>query len=281
VLGDVGPAAQAETLAPARTQPGAARVKNRMELTAVTAVMSRDVFVFMRSWRSTTFSAIVEPIIFLLAFGLGIGALISRVRGIHYIQFVGTGVVATTVVFSSAFPAMFTTFVKRQFQKIYDALLATPVNVDELVTGEVLWIAIRAGVYSIAPVVVAVGFGLRPGWGVVLVPLIAFLTGIGLASFGVAMAAVMKAIGNFNYIISGLLTPLVLLAGTYFPVDTMPRWAFYLDEANPLYQCVTLVRHAVFGLQRNHDIGHALGLLVFALVMWRVAIWRLRPRLID
>src|SRR5262245_7127779 len=197
------------------------RIRHGIELTAVAAVMSRDISVFLRSWRSTTFSAIVEPIIFLLAFGLGFGALISEVRGHDYIQFVATGVVATTVVFSSAFPGMFQTFVKREFQRIYDALLATPVNVDELVTAEVLWISIRTGIYSIAPVVVAIGFGLRPGWGVVLVPFIAFVSALGLASFRVTMAAMMKTIANFNYIISGVLTPLILLAGAYFPVDSL------------------------------------------------------------
>ena len=154
------------------------RVRHGIEMTAVLALMSRDISVFVRSWRSTTFSAIVEPIILLLAFGLGFGALISKVRGVDYIQFVATGVVATTVVFSSAFPGMFSTFVKREFQRIYDALLATPVNVDELVTAEVLWISIRTGVYSTAPVLVAIGFGLRPGWGIVLVPLMALRRGL-------------------------------------------------------------------------------------------------------
>jgi lipooligosaccharide transport system permease protein len=256
-------------------------VRRGIELTAVVAVMSRDISVFLRSWRSTTFSAIVEPIILLLAFGLGFGALISQVRGVDYIQFVATGVVATTVVYSSAFPGMFSTFVKREFQRIYDALLATPVNVDELVTAEVVWISIRTGVYSIAPVVVAIGFGLRPGWGVVLVPFIAFLAALGLSSFGVTMAATMKSISNFNFIISGVLVPLILLAGAYFPVDSLPHWAYIADQFNPLYHCVALVRHAVFGFDTGHDLYH-FGVLVFvAVVMWRIAIWQLRPRLID
>ncbi len=248
------------------------RVRRGIELTSVVAVMSRDVAVFLRSWRSTTFSAIVEPIIFLLAFGLGFGALISRVDGVEYIQFVATGVVATTVVFSSAFPGMFSTFVKREFQRVYDALLATPVNVDELVTAEILWISIRTGFYSIAPVVVAVGFGLRPGWGVVLVPFIAFLAALGLAAFGVTMAAMMKSIANFNYIISGVLTPLILLAGAYFPVDSLPRWAFYANQLNPLYHCVTLVRDAVFGFEFPNALYHFGALLLFAMLMWRIAI---------
>jgi lipooligosaccharide transport system permease protein len=265
----------------ARAAEAQGRVRHGIELTAVVAVMSRDISVFFRSWRSTTFSAIVEPIIFLLAFGLGFGALISQVQGHDYIQFVATGVVATTVVFSSAFPGMFQTFVKREFQRIYDALLATPVNVDELVTAEVLWISIRTGVYSIAPVVVAVGFGLRPEWTVVFVPFIAFLAALGLASFGVTMAAMMRTIANFNYIISGVLTPLILLAGAYFPVDELPRWAFIADQFNPLYHCVALVRDAVFGVDTGHDLYHLGVMVLVAVVMWRIAIRRLRPRLID
>jgi lipooligosaccharide transport system permease protein len=260
---------------------GAPRVRRGIEFTAVVAVMSRDVSVFLRSWRSTTFSAIVEPIIFLLAFGLGFGALVSQVDGVDYIQFVATGVVATTVVFSSAFPGMFSTFVKREFQRIYDALLATPVNVNELVTAEVLWISTRTGVYSIAPVLVAIGFGLRPAWTVVFVPFIAFLTAIGLSSFGVTMAAMMKSIANFNYIISGVLTPLILLAGAYFPVEDLPRWAFIANQFNPLYHCVTLVRDAAFGIDNGNDLYHLAVLVGFGLVMWQVAISRLRPRLID
>jgi lipooligosaccharide transport system permease protein len=257
------------------------RIRGGIEAAAVFGVMSRDILVYRRSWRSTTFSAIVEPIIFLLAFGLGFGALVSRVEGVDYIEFVGTGIVATTVVFSSAFPAMFSTFVKREFQRIYDALLSTPVNVNELVTGEILWISIRTGVYSVAPVAVAVGFGLRPGWGVLLVPPIAFLSGLGWAAFGVTMAALMKAIGNFSYIISGVLTPLLLVAGTYFPVDSLPQWAFVANQANPLYHSVELVRHAVFGFDLDADFGHLAALILFAVLMWQIAIWRLRPRLID
>ncbi|HEY1316601.1 MAG TPA: ABC transporter permease [Gaiella sp.] len=276
-----GPAVTASDEEGARAAKAQGRVRHGIELTAVVAVMSRDMSVFFRSWRSTTFSAIVEPIIFLLAFGLGFGALISQVQGHDYIQFVATGVVATTVVFSSAFPGMFQTFVKREFQRIYDALLATPVNVDELVTAEVLWISIRTGVYSVAPVVVAIGFGLRPEWTVVFVPFIAFLAALGLSSFGVTMAAMMKSIANFNYIISGVLTPLILLAGAYFPVDSLPQWAFIADQFNPLYHCVALVRDAVFGVDTGHDLYHLGVMVLVAVVMWRVAIRRLRPRLID
>jgi lipooligosaccharide transport system permease protein len=253
----------------------------RFDFGAVIAVMSREITVFLRSWRSTTFSAVVEPTIFLIGFGYGFGAVVSRVSGVRYIEFVGTGIVAVTVVFSSAFPAMFSTFVKRRFQRVYDALLSAPVDVDELVTAEVLWLSIRAAVYSMAPIGVAVALGLRPGWGVVFVPLIAFLTGLGFAAFGVTVAAELGAIDKFNYVISGVLTPLLLAAGTYFPLHSLPHWGFIAVQIDPLYHCVELVRHAVFGLQDTRDEIHVGVLLGFAVAMWRIAIWRLRLRLID
>jgi lipooligosaccharide transport system permease protein len=263
-------------------EANAPRVRiRRFDFASVFAVVSREVLVFLRTWRSTTFAAIVEPTIFLLAFGLGIGALIKSVRGVDYIQFVGTGVVATTVVFSSAFPSMFQTFIKSRFQKLYDSILSTPVDVPELVTAEMLWTATRTGLYALAPLVVAVGFGLRPHWGVALVPLIAFVTAFGFAGFGITIAAGAKAITSFNYIISGLLTPLLLVAGAYFPVDQLPPWAHALNNLNPLYHCVELVRDAVFGVNAQASLVHLGALLLFSVVTWWFAVHRLRPRLID
>jgi hypothetical protein len=88
---------------------------------------------------------VVEPTIYLLAFGFGFGSLVAQVAGYDYIDFVGTGIVATAVLFGSAFPGMFGTFIKRVYQKTYDAVLAAPVDTDELVTAEALWLAVRAG----------------------------------------------------------------------------------------------------------------------------------------
>ena len=108
-------------------------------------MLVREVINFSSYWRSTTFSATVEPTIYLLAFGFGFGSLVATIGGYSYVEFVGTGMVATAVMFSSAFPAMFGTFIKYSFQRTYDAILAAPVDTEELVTAEALWIAIRAG----------------------------------------------------------------------------------------------------------------------------------------
>ena len=251
----------------------------RIEPAAVGAVVFRELTMYKRYWRSTTFSSVVEPTIYLLAFGFGFGSLVAEVGGYDYIDFVGTGIVATAVLFGSAFPGMFGTFVKRVFQKTYDAVLAAPVDTEELVTAEALWISLRSGVYGVVPLLVAIGFGLDPSPGMLLVPLIGILTGFGFASFGIWMSAVVPSIDSFGYVISAVLTPLFLVAGTFFPVDGLPAWAGTLALLNPLYHCVELVRAAAFGLSAS-DLGHVAALVVFAAAMWLLAVRRLRARLV-
>jgi lipooligosaccharide transport system permease protein len=260
-----GPRAQAE---------GTRRV-GRLEPAALAGVMSRDVAIFGRYWKATTFSSIVQPTIYLLAFGLGFGSLLKTIGHVKTIEYIGTGTVATAVLFSSAFPGMFNTFIRWQFQRTYDAVLAAPVDVEELITAEVLWISLRAGVYGVAPILVAFAFGLAPEWGMLLVPLIGFV------GFGVTVAAIAKTIDNFNYITSAVLTPMFLVAGTFFPVSTLPDGVRQVAYVNPLYHCVQLVRDASLGTLGTADLGHAAVLLAFALIMWRLAISQLGRRLID
>jgi lipooligosaccharide transport system permease protein len=264
------------------TRTVARKVKlGRLERPAITGVLVREVVNFSSYWRSATFSSTVEPTVYLLAFGFGFGSLVSTIGGYDYVDFVGTGVVATAVLFSSAFPAMFGTFVKYSFQRTYDAILAAPVDTEELVTAEALWVATRAGVYGNVPMIVAMFFGLPPSWGMLLVPFIAWIAGFGWACFGITIAGYAKSIENFSYVISAVLTPLFLVAGTFFPIEGLPEWAQVLAQFNPLYHCVELVRHAVFGLEGWEDLV-SLGVLVaWGLLLWRFAIRAMTQKLVT
>jgi lipooligosaccharide transport system permease protein len=127
---------------------------------------------------------------------------------------------------------------------------------------------------------VAMIFGLQPSWGMLLVPLIAALAGYGWACFGIFIAAKAAKIESFSYWQSGLLTPMFLVAGTFFPLTSLPQWAQVLGNFNPLFHCVQLVRHVVFGRESFADVGHLAFLTVFALVSWRLAIRFLERKLI-
>ncbi|MGZ4294982.1 MAG: ABC transporter permease, partial [Solirubrobacteraceae bacterium] len=120
-----------------------------------------------------------------------------------------------------------------------------------------------------------------PNAGMLRVPFMGFLPGFGFAAFGVAIAAVAKTIDNFNYVTSAVLTPMFLVAGTFFPIATLPPVLRAIAKVNPLYHCVALVRDVSLGTYNPADWVHLAVLVAFALLMWRLAIWRLQSRLID
>jgi lipooligosaccharide transport system permease protein len=253
----------------------------RLEPAAIGGVMSREVANFRTFWKATTFSSVLEPIIYLLAFGLGLRAtVVNRVDGLDYVQFVGTGMVATAVIFSSALPAMFGTFVKERFQRTYDAILAAPVDVEELVTAEMLWIGLRAGFYGCFPLLVSMIFGLDPSPGMLVVPFFCLITALGFAAFGIAVAASVAKIDQFNYVTTLFITPLFLVAGTFFPIGQLPRAVQIASQLNPLHHLVELVRHACFGFEAS-DLLRVAFLVVFAVALWRLAVSRMEKRLID
>lgn len=253
----------------------------RLEPAAIAGVMSREAANFRTYWKGTTFSSVLEPIVYLLAFGLGLSAtLVDEVAGTPYVQYVGTGMVATAVIFSSALPAMFGTFVKHRFQNTYDAILAAPVDVEELVSAEMLWIGLRASVYGCVPLLVTIVFGLDPEPAMLLVPFFACATALGFAGFGVAMAATVAKIDQFNYVTALFVTPLFLVSGAFFPISGLPEGFQVLAQLNPLHQLVELVRGAAFGFEAI-DLVRFASLLAFAAVMWRIAIGRMEKRLID
>jgi lipooligosaccharide transport system permease protein len=251
-----------------------------IQRSGVMGVLVREIINFKTFWRSSTFSAIVQPIVYLLAFGFGFGSLVDKVGGVEYVEYVGVGTVATAILFSSVFSGIFGTLLKWKYQGTYNALLAAPVSVEEIVLAESAWIGVRSGLYGCAPLIVAFFFGLDPSWGMLTVPFIGILTGVGFAAAGMLIAAIVETFDNTSYIQSLLITPMFLLAGSFFPLDQLPHWAVVVSQINPLYHCVELVKHAALGFEAV-DIGHLGALVLFAVAMWFLAVWRMRKRLVD
>ena len=205
----------------------------------------------------------------------------STINGYAYVEFVGTGIVATAVLFSSAFAAMFGTFVKYQFQRTYDAILAARWTPRSSSPPSALDRA-RAGVYGCVPMIVAIFVRARPGVGDARCAVHRLAHGLGWASFGIMIAGFAKSFENFNYVVSAVLTPLFLVAGTFFPLDGFPEWVQVLAAFNPLYQLRRAGPRRGALRVRAGSICHASAfLVVFALLMWRIAIHAMDRKLID
>ena len=222
-------------------------------------MLVREVVNFSSYWRSATFSSTVEPTIYLLAFGFGFGSLVRTVGGHRYVEFVGTGTVATAVLFSSAFPAMFGTFVKYQFQRTYDAILAAPVDTEELVTAEALWVATRAGVYGCVPMLVTIGFGLDPAWGMLTVPLIAWFCGVRLGVLRHRCRRIPQVDRELQLRDQRGADAALPRRRHVLPAQTAPLGADRSANFNPLHHCVELVRQAAFGFEGWVDLARVGG----------------------
>ena len=265
----------------ARSRPRARGELGRLERPALMGVLVREVINFSSFWKSSAFSSTVEPTIYLLAFGFGFGSLVSTVGGYDYVEFVGTGTVATAVLFASVFSAMFGSFVKYQFQRTYDAILAAPVDTEELVTAEALWIAARAGI-----------FGSRrcssrwcSGW---------IRAGACCSCRSSAPSPATAGLLRDLHRGEAQLDRPLLLRHEHGPHADVPGRRHVLParpacrsgrrcsaSSTRCYHCVQLVRHAAFGFDGWIDLYHVGALVVFALVTWRLAIHYMTKKLVD
>ncbi|MEU9417322.1 ABC transporter permease [Streptomyces sp. NPDC051000] len=245
------------------------------------AVWLRELLLFRRYWPAVTFGSLVEPLVYMAGFGLGFSRLISTAEGRPYIQFIGTGMVVTSVLFASAFAGMFETFNRRCYQKLYDDMLSRPVDVWELITAEASWIAVKSSIYSSAPLLITLAAGLPATPGLLLVPFIALFSGFGFALCGMWVSCLVPAIDWLRLVVSGVLTPMVMAAGVFFPLDGLPGWIQGIATVNPIYHCMELVRHSAFGTLGMVDVTHALVLIGFTALSWFLALRGMTRRLID
>ena len=264
----------------AARETGAPRL-GRLERAALTGVLVREIVNFSSFWKSSTFSSTVEPTIYFLAFGFGFGSLVSKIGGFDYIDFVATGIVATAVLFSSAFPAMFGTFVKYQFQRTYDAILAAPVDTEELVTAEALWIATRAGVYGCMPMVVGIAFGLDPSLGDAPRPRDRLDRRVRLGVLRDDDRRLREVVRELQLRGQRRADPAlprrgdVLSARQPARVGAVPR---ELQSAAPLRRARPPRRLRLRGLE---DLARLGALVAFGLVLWRIAIHAMTQKLVD
>jgi lipooligosaccharide transport system permease protein len=202
----------------------------------------------MKTIRVNFLPSLLEPILYLLALGFGLGVFVQNIEGVPYINFIAPALVAISVMYGSFFECTFASFVRMYFQKTFDAIIATPVSVEEVIAGELLWGATRATINSTTVLAVVAAFGLISSPLFLLVPLLAFLGGLMFASIAMCFTAVASNIDFFNYPSFLLITPMFLLSGTFFPLSTLPLPAQTAAQVLlPLTHVVNLARGLILG----------------------------------
>jgi lipooligosaccharide transport system permease protein len=238
-------------------------------------VWRRNIDVFLKTIKVNFLPSLLEPIIYLVAFGFGLGGFIPNVNGLPYVYFLGPALVAIAVMNGSFFECTFASFVRMYFQKTFDAIVATPVSVEEVVAGELLWGATRSTINATIVLAVIGAFGLITSPLFLLFPLIAFFGGLLFAAIAMCFTAIAPNIDFFNYPSFLFITPMLFLAGTFFPLTspTLPPSIQVVAMAIlPLTLVVNLTRGVIAPNTVEPILGLSPELLMAVSVIWLVVV---------
>jgi lipooligosaccharide transport system permease protein len=244
-------------------------------------VWRRNFDVFMKTIRVNFLPSLIEPILYLLALGLGLGGFVQPIEGVPYVNFIAPALVAISIMYGSFFECTYASFVRMYFQKTFDAIIATPVSVEEVIAGELIWGATRATINSTTVLAVVAAFGLISSPLFLLVPLLAFLGGLLFSSIAMCFTAVASNIDFFNYPAFLFVTPMFLLSGTFFPLSTLPLAVQTgVQIFLPLKHVVSITRGLVLGSVEASMLLSLVWILVGTFVFFVLSINLMKKRLI-
>ena len=224
-------------------------------------VWQRNRDVFFKLWHSEVPGFFAEPLLILLAMGVGLGAYVGMVDGQKYVEFIAPGIVAGYAMFSASFECTYGSFIRMKFQKTYDAIITTPLSVEDVVAGEILWGATRSLLTACVIMVIIAAFGLVDSLWALLVPPLAVLEGLMFASIALFFTSLAPAIYTFNYYFTLFLTPMFFFSGIFFPLTHFPTVVQHLSWIAPLTPVAHLMRALIQG-QPVLDILWGLGIVV-------------------
>jgi lipooligosaccharide transport system permease protein len=233
-------------------------------------------------WRKLTVPSILgnlaDPLLYMLGFGYGLGALLPEMGGTSYIAFIAAGTVCSSTMMTASFEAMYSSFSRMHVQRTWDAILNAPVELDDVVTAEIVWAATKATLSGIAVLTVATVLGLVDGWlALWILPLIV-LVGLVFASLGLIMTALSPSYDFFMYYFTLAITPMMLLSGVFFPVEQLPDFLQTATTVLPLSHAVALARPLMNGAVPAGAAGHLLVLALYAAAGFHAALVCTRRR---
>lgn len=254
----------------------ATRVNSRDTL----AIWRRNVIVHLRVWKMNLVAPIIEPIISVIGFGFGVGALVAaKVSGVSYLSFVGAGLLSITVLMRAMFEMTYASYFKMVYQATYDAILATPVDAESLALGEILWALTHALFDTIIIMIVLVAFGAATSPWAILAPLPLIVGSAFMAGLSLGITAHIRDIDAFNLVMA-LFFSTMYISGAFFPLEVLPVWLQVLARLLPLTESIELTRAFLTGQFRTLHIYEAIYLVISALVACEWAMRSLRKRMV-
>lgn len=243
-------------------------------------VWQRNLTVYTKLYLSSLALNFVEPVLYLSALGLGLGAFVKEINGVPYIKFIAPGIIASSSMFAAIYECTYGTYVRMTYQKTFDAILATPVNVNDLIAGELMWGATKSVLYGTIIMIVISAFGLIDSTLVILAVPLLFVSGLIFAEISVIFVAIVPGIDSFNYFYTLLMTPMFLFSGIFFPLDSLPPAVMKIAYFTPLYHLVNICRSFAAG-KMSAGAWDVVWIVVVALILAPYPFRLMRRRIIK
>ncbi|HJQ77138.1 MAG TPA: ABC transporter permease [Acidimicrobiia bacterium] len=241
-------------------------------------IWEKNFLAYRRLW-TVIFSGFFEPVFYLFAVGIGVGALVGQVAGpggrlVSYAAFVAPAMMAASAMNGSVIETTFNIFFKLQFGKVYEGILTTPMQPSDIAIGEIGWALLRGVLYSTAFIGVMFVMGMTESWLAVFAIPAATLIGFAFGAVGLAASTWMRSWQDFD-LVTLVTMPLFLFSGTFFPIDVYPPAVQLIAKFSPLYHGTELLRGFTLGVVDWTMLGHGAFLLVMGLIGAAIASRRL------
>jgi len=243
------------------------------------AVWRRNVKVWLKLIGPAVVMNFGEPTLYLLGLGYGLGFFIGSMDGMPYLTFLASGIVASSAMTTASFEGTYSVYTRMVPQRTYESILATPLEVDDILAGEMLWCATKSVFSGIAILTVATALGVVESWQAVWVIPVVFLIGLCFAGPALVMSAISPGYDFFNYYFVLGITPMFLVCGVFYPVGSLPPLVQDLVQLLPLTHAVALARPLIAGQPLDGTALHLLALVAYALSFYYLAVVLVRRRL--
>ena len=243
-------------------------------------VWQRNFLVWRKLAIPSVLGNLADPLIYMLGLGYGMGRLLPEVGGVSYVTFLAAGTVVSSTMNAATFEALYSAFSRMHVQKTWDAILNTPLSIDHVLAGELVWGASKSLLSGLAILLVVACLGLTSSWLALWVIPVVFLTGLAFSALGLIVCALAPSYDFFMYYFTLFITPMMLVSGVFFPADQLPPVLYSIASWLPLSHAVELARPLLLGQVPANFLGHVLALLAIAGVAFSVALVLTRRRLL-
>ena len=244
-------------------------------------VWQRNKDVFMKDIKLNFLPPFLEPILYLLALGFGLGKFVETIDGVSYARFIAPALIAVSVMYASFFECSYSSYVRMYYQKTFDAIIATPLTIEDVIAGELLWGATRSMINATVMIPVIALFGLIDlKYSLLIIPF-AFIGGLLFAAIGMCFTAITPNIMSINYPVLLFITPMFLFSGTFFPLSALPVPVQYFAIAFlPLTHIVNVIRPLSYGMLSSSILFDLLWIIFVGVILLVLSINLMKKKLI-